>query len=76
MVPHGKQFTSPESRYTRALSHARLACDLQDSVSPTLARLLLAVMASTILLLGMAVGFIASALMAETAGAVTGSTSI
>ncbi|MBY6159415.1 MFS transporter [Mameliella alba] len=50
-----------EARYTRALSLSRLAYDLENIISPTLAALLLAVMASGTLFLGTAVGFIASA---------------
>ncbi|MGP6086132.1 MFS transporter [Antarctobacter jejuensis] len=50
-----------EARYTRALSLSRLAYDLENIVSPTLAALLLAVMASQTLFLGTVVGFIASA---------------
>ncbi len=52
-----------EDRYTRALSLSRLAYDLENIVSPTLAALLLAVMASGTLFLGTAVGFVASALL-------------
>lgn len=52
-----------EARYTRALSLSRLAYDLENIVSPTLAALLLAVMASGTLFLGTALGFAASALL-------------
>lgn len=52
-----------EDRYTRALSLSRLAYDLENIVSPTLAALLLAVMASGTLFLGTAAGFVASALL-------------
>lgn len=52
-----------EDRYTRALSLSRLAYDLENIISPTLAALLLAVMASGALFLGTAAGFVASALL-------------
>lgn len=52
-----------EERYTRALSLSRLAYDLENIVSPTLAALLLAVMASGTLFLGTAAGFVASSLL-------------
>lgn len=52
-----------EDRYTRALSLSRLAYDLENIVSPTLAALLLAVMASGTLFMGTAAGFVASALL-------------
>lgn len=52
-----------EDRYTRALSLSRLAYDLENIVSPTLAALLLAMMASGTLFLGTAAGFVASALL-------------
>lgn len=52
-----------EERYTRALSLSRLAYDLENIISPTLAALLLAVMASGTLFLGTAAGFIGSALL-------------
>jgi MFS family permease len=51
-----------EARYTRALSLSRLAYDLENIVSPTLAALLLAVMSYNSLFLGTVVGFVASAL--------------
>jgi MFS family permease len=52
-----------EARYTRALSLSRLAYDLENIVSPTLAALLLAVMSYSTLFFGTVVGFIASALL-------------
>ena len=52
-----------EARYTRALSMTRLAYDLENIVSPTLAALLLAVMSYNSLFLGTVVGFAASALL-------------
>ncbi|MGR3452597.1 MFS transporter [Pseudooceanicola sp.] len=52
-----------EDRYTRALSLSRLAYDLENIVSPTLAALLLAVMSYNSLFLGTVVGFIGSALL-------------
>jgi H+ antiporter protein len=52
-----------EDRYTRALSLSRLAYDLENIVSPTLAALLLAVMSYNYLFLGTVVGFIGSALL-------------
>ncbi|NBR90471.1 MAG: MFS transporter [Rhodobacteraceae bacterium] len=51
-----------EARYTRALSLSRLAYDLENIVSPTLAALLLAVMSYNTLFLGTMAGFLASAL--------------
>lgn len=50
-----------EERYTRALSLSRLAYDLENIVSPTLAALLLAVVSYNSLFLGTVVGFAASA---------------
>ncbi len=50
-----------ESRYTRALSLSRLAYDLENIVSPTLAGLALAVMSYDALFLGTVAGFLASA---------------
>ena len=50
-----------EARYTRALSLSRLAYDLENIASPTLAALLLAVMSYNSLFLGTVVGFAASA---------------
>ncbi|WP_417261812.1 MFS transporter [Celeribacter sp.] len=52
-----------EARYTRALSLSRLAYDLENIVSPTLAALLLAVMSYNSLFLGTVVGFAASAML-------------
>ncbi len=52
-----------EARYTRALSLSRLAYDLENIVSPTLAALLLAVMSYNTLFIGTVVGFMASALL-------------
>ncbi len=52
-----------EERYTRALSLSRLAYDLENIISPTLAALLLAVMAYNTLFLGTALGFVGSALL-------------
>ena len=52
-----------EARYTRALSLSRLAYDLENIVSPTLAALLLAVMTYDALFLGTVAGFLASALL-------------
>src|SRR6056297_2858688 len=54
---------SEEARYTRALSLSRLAYDLENIVSPTLAALLLAVMSYNSLFLGTVAGFAASALL-------------
>ncbi len=52
-----------EARYTRALSLSRLAYDLENIVSPTLAALLLAVMSYNSLFFGTLAGFAASALL-------------
>lgn len=52
-----------EGRYTRALSLSRLAYDLENIISPTLAALLLAVMSYNTLFLGTVVGFLASAIL-------------
>ncbi|MBS0125668.1 MFS transporter [Thetidibacter halocola] len=52
-----------EARYTRALSLSRLAYDMENIVSPTLAALLLAVMSYNALFLGTVAGFAASALL-------------
>ncbi|MEI4234028.1 MFS transporter [Roseovarius sp. D22-M7] len=52
-----------EARYTRALSLSRLAYDLENIASPTLAGLLLAVMSYNTLFLGTVAGFAASALL-------------
>ena len=51
-----------EARYTRALSLSRLAYDLENIVSPTLAAVLLAVVSYNTLFLGTVAGFLASAL--------------
>ena len=50
-----------EGRYTRALSLSRLAYDLENVVSPTLAALVLTVLSYQSLFLGTVVGFLASA---------------
>lgn len=55
-----------EERYTRALSLSRLAYDLENIVSPTLAALLLAVMSYDALFLGTVLGFSGSALLVMT----------
>ena len=55
-----------EARYTRALSLSRLAYDLENIVSPTLAALLLALVSYDSLFLGTAIGFAASALLVLT----------
>lgn len=52
-----------EARYTRALSLSRLAYDLENIASPTLAALLLAVMSYNSLFLGTVAGFTASAFL-------------
>ncbi|WGT51871.1 MFS transporter [Thioclava nitratireducens] len=52
-----------EERYTRALSLSRLAYDLENIVSPTLAALLLAVMSYNSLFLGTVAGFAGSAML-------------
>ena len=52
-----------EARYTRALSLSRLAYDLENIISPTLAALLLAVLTYNALFLGTVVGFMASAVL-------------
>jgi MFS family permease len=52
-----------EARYTRALSLSRLAYDLENLASPTLAALLLAVLSYDALFVGTALGFAASALL-------------
>ena len=52
-----------EARYTRALSLSRLAYDLENIISPTLAGLLLAVLSYNSLFLGTVAGFIASAVL-------------
>ena len=55
-----------EARYTRALSLSRLAYDLENIASPTLAALLLAVMSYNALFLGTVFGFVASAILVLT----------
>ncbi|NDW00041.1 MFS transporter [Salipiger sp. PrR002] len=52
-----------EARYTRALSLSRLAYDLENIVSPTLAALLLSVMSYNALFFGTVAGFLGSALL-------------
>jgi len=52
-----------EARYTRALSLSRLAYDLENIISPTLAALLLAAMSYNTMFLGTVAGFAASALL-------------
>lgn len=52
-----------EARYTRALSLSRLAYDLENTASPTLAALLLAVISPNALFFGTAFGFLASAVL-------------
>lgn len=55
-----------EAEYTRALSLARLAYDLESLASPTLAALLLAVVSYHDLFGGTVVGFLGSALLVRT----------
>lgn len=50
-----------EARYTRALSLSRLAYDVENIISPTLAAVLLAVLAYEALFVGTVIGFLASA---------------
>ena len=52
-----------ETRYTRALSLSRLAYDLENIASPTLAALLLALLSYDALFLGTVAGFVASAVL-------------
>lgn len=52
-----------EDDYTNALSLSRLAYDIESLLSPTLAALLLTVMAASSLFFGTALGFVASALL-------------
>ncbi|MBU2868059.1 MFS transporter [Pacificibacter marinus] len=52
-----------EADYTRALSLSRLAYDLENILSPTVAALLLLVMSSGSLFLGTVAGFVGSALL-------------
>jgi MFS family permease len=55
-----------EAEYTRALSLARLAYDLESLASPTLAAALLAVVSYHNLFVGTVVGFLGSALLVRT----------
>lgn len=52
-----------EEQYTRALALSRLAYDLENILSPTLAALLLLVVSGPVLFLGTGVGFLASGLL-------------
>ena len=52
-----------EDRYTRALSLSRLAYDLENLISPTLAAILLAFVSYRVLFYGTVIGFIGSALL-------------
>jgi H+ antiporter protein len=52
-----------EARYTRALSLSRLAYDLENIISPTLAALLLAFVSYQALFFGTVIGFVGSALL-------------
>ncbi|SFL57491.1 H+ Antiporter protein [Loktanella salsilacus] len=52
-----------EDRYTRALSLSRLAYDLENLISPTLAAILLAFVSYQVLFYGTVIGFIGSALL-------------
>ena len=52
-----------EAAYTRALSLSRLAYDLENIISPTLAAMLLLVVSYDLLFAGTALGFVASALL-------------
>lgn len=52
-----------EDRYTKALSLSRLAYDLENIVSPTLAALCLSIMSYNSLFIGTAAGFAASGLL-------------
>ncbi|MBO6868530.1 MAG: MFS transporter [Thalassococcus sp.] len=52
-----------EEQYTNALSMSRLAYDLENIISPTLAALLLTLMSSGSLFWGTAIGFVASAFL-------------
>ena len=56
-----------EARYTRALSLSRLAYDLENIVSPTLAGLLLVVLSYNALFFGTVAGFVGSALLVVSA---------
>lgn len=55
-----------EDRYTRALSLSRLAYDLENIVSPTLAALLLLIVSYDALFLGTVLGFAGSAILITT----------
>jgi H+ antiporter protein len=52
-----------EERYTRALSLSRLAYDLENIISPTLAAILLAFVSYQSLFFGTVIGFVGSALL-------------
>lgn len=52
-----------EDRYTRALSLSRLAYDLENIISPTLAAILLAFVSYQALFFGTVIGFVGSALL-------------
>ena len=52
-----------EDRYTRALSLSRLAYDLENIISPTLAAILLAFVSYHALFFGTVIGFVGSALL-------------
>lgn len=52
-----------EDRYTRALSLSRLACDLENLISPALAAILLTFVSYQMLFYGTVFGFIGSALL-------------
>lgn len=52
-----------EERYTRALSLSRLAYDLENLISPTLAGVLLAFVSYQALFLGTVIGFVGSAVL-------------
>lgn len=55
-----------EQKYTRALSLSRLAYDLENIISPTIAAMLLGIMAYNNLFLGTAAGFFISAILVAT----------
>jgi H+ antiporter protein len=52
-----------EERYTRALSLSRLAYDLENIISPTLAAILLAFVSYHALFIGTVIGFVGSAML-------------
>jgi len=52
-----------EDRYTRALSLSRLAYDLENLISPTLAAILLVFVSYQALFVGMVIGFVGSAIL-------------